>query len=103
MKFIRTIFAIYILMLTIYPCCDKLLSGPINKIENIQKATGNPDNGIDHCSPFCTCSCCSSPVIYQNIFFDFSVLFFPAGKFKVINSDFDSSLHDTIWQPPKLV
>ena len=102
MKFLASILAIYIIVLTISPCCDALISSSVNKVESIQKAADYPHNGIDHCSPFCSCNCCASPILYQTIFFDFNTSFFPTGKFIDLKTEFISTLYASIWQPPEI-
>src|SRR4030042_3276776 len=102
MKFFTSIFVLYILVLTVMPCPDVCSYNSNNLTECIQKAPNNTHNGIDHCSPFCTCSCCASPIFYQNTSFSLCYLIFSGEKFSDFNSDFITSLYTSIWQPHKL-
>lgn len=101
MKFFASILSLYILVLTVIPCCDVWKFSSVNKIENIHKAIDEPSNEIDHCSPFCTCNCCTSPVLYQTAFFNFTVSVFRAEKFKYLRSFYIPSFYASIWQPPE--
>jgi hypothetical protein len=62
MKYLAIIFSLYITLLTLMPCQDgEDISPRIAHTSSIQK----PINGVEHngqeiCTPFCTCSCCST-------------------------------------------
>jgi len=64
MKIFACILSIYVLALTAIPCIDLQYNNDMHKTELAQKSTSG-QNDIDYCSPFCTCSCCASPIIYQ--------------------------------------
>jgi hypothetical protein len=102
MKLFTSIFALYVLVLTVMPCPDLCSYNPKTLTESIKTSPNSTDNGIDQCSPFCTCSCCASTVLDQNTSFSFSCFIFSGEKFSDFNPDFVSSFYTSIWQPPKL-
>ena len=89
-------------MLTAIPCFDVSNDNGLQKTEQSQKTTDNQQNDSDHCSPFCTCYCCVSP-IYNLVLtiqignFSFALKYPCQYQSRII-----SSICATIWQPPKL-
>jgi hypothetical protein len=65
--------------------------------------TGHQHNAGDQCSPFCTCSCCASPVIYQDFNVQFESFSFIE---KSISTEYTSAIFSchlsSIWQPPQI-
>jgi hypothetical protein len=103
MKILSSIFALYILILTVMPCVDVLRDLPVNMAELTQSKTDIHHYEYDCCSPFCTCDCCTSRVVRNdNImqFFRSSVIIVCV---TVYSSTYYSSFLINIWHPPKLV
>ena len=102
MKFIAILLSVYILVLTTIPCVDKPED---TQLPNTVLAAANHsawDQDIDHCSPFCTCNCCSSPKIQQDIVMDFnSYQFFQANSTEYFMVSVTPHVA-VIWQPPRL-
>lgn len=105
MKFLSFIMAFLVLTLSIMPCADNnsLVSEGKVKSELSKSPQQHSDTEQDHCSPFCTCSCCSS----------FSINHFFAVV--TVTSNYESNTTSSflpsdltgiafpIWQPPQLV
>jgi len=104
MRLVACILSIYIMVLIAIPCVDRPEDNHLQKTE----IGGNARNGHQHhdgdqCSPFCTCNCCATPVIYQ----DFNVQF---DSFSVIeqriSTEYTSAIFSShlssIWQPPQI-
>jgi amino acid permease len=103
MKIFVHILSVYILALIIMPCNEVPHDRDLHQNGLSQNSTDSHQNNTKHCSPFCTCFCCASPIVYQT----FSIL---AQSFPLIQkqypeykSGFVSSLHYTIWQPPEII
>ena len=58
MRIIAFILSFVVLALTAVPCIDKLEENCLQKQEVSQEASHSHQDGLDHCSPFCTCQCC---------------------------------------------
>jgi len=101
MKYFAVLLSIYIVFLTVLPCIDKPENTLMQKTVISGQHTSNPQLDADHCSPFCSCNCCSSPKIQQEAGIDFSIqaifLHVVPEKFLPIVS----TPHSQIWQPPQ--
>lgn len=109
MKFFSVIFALYILILSCLPCGDthdcKVLDNGKETFAQIDHHDHREDT--ESCSPFCTCACCSSTVVfsfqYPVSITDYTSSFFPQCKRIIIENDaFASNIYGNIWQPPKI-
>lgn len=63
MKILTLILSIYVLVLTAIPCVDVPKENSMNKYELTNTSSDQHENDTDHCSPFCTCDCCVSPIL----------------------------------------
>jgi hypothetical protein len=103
MKFIATILAIYILALVAVPCVDQPEDRIVQKMQITQNPADNHQNDCDQCSPFCTCDCCVSPIIWQNLIVSLDSFSILLGCFSPeYSSAFVSCYSGSIWQPPQL-
>jgi hypothetical protein len=102
MKTAAYILSFIVVALTAAPCLDEPQDNTLAQTEISQHPSHNHANEADHCSPFCTCMCCASPVIYTAGNFSISLLSFVTRNFVVYKSDFDPAPSSSIWQPPKL-
>lgn len=100
-KFFAYILSVYVLVLTAIPCIDEPKDYALHKIELSNTTSDNDENHKDHCSPFCTCDCCVSPII-NNSTFQVAITRFSQELISEYTISFISSLFTTIWQPPKL-
>ncbi len=102
MKLFAFILSCYILFLTALPCIDKPEDTTMDDSGLSKLPADNHSNDSDHCSPFCSCSCCVTPVIYQvysielECFFQVEAHYFEFEPIAVLSPT------SNIWQPPKL-
>lgn len=102
MKITACILSFIVVVLTAMPCMDKPQDNTLTKTEIAGQTNETHHTDTDHCSPFCTCMCCASPVIYSAGNFSVLVHGFITNNFPVYKSDFDPAPLSSIWQPPKL-
>jgi hypothetical protein len=102
MKIFAAILSLYILVLTVIPCIDEPEGNNIAKIELSQKSTEQQQSINDHCSPFCTCDCCVSPVIYLDYIVETENFLFFHKIYPVYQIKYNSSHYTSIWQPPRI-
>lgn len=102
MRLFAIILSIYITALTAIPCFDKPQDNSLVKTEIAPLTTGNHQQEVDHCSPFCTCNCCSSPKIQQEIVLDFNCSRIVPFYFAENTPTFVSATVGAIWQPPRI-
>ncbi|MEZ5037892.1 MAG: hypothetical protein R2760_10445 [Chitinophagales bacterium] len=108
---VRLIFfllAVHIIFLSATPCSD--LSTYLAK-ESIQKTTSNSHENHGHhddCSPFCSCTCCTTGTIAQSNYNSKAILsdsfnsYTDLIKVPSTEMNFISIFYGDIWQPPKI-
>ncbi len=102
MKFLAAILSIYVLVLTLLPCVDVPTDNLLHKTELTKASTEKHTDDGDHCSPFCTCQCCASPMVSHFQMFNFQTATILEQRiFSYHNLDYTSPFY-SIWQPPKL-
>lgn len=101
MKAFASILSLYILFLTALPCVDKPDSCDLQATV-LSIPQGNHVQDVDHCSPFCTCNCCSSPKIQEDCTVQFN-------SFEILLACISGQVlmpvathTGNIWQPPRL-
>lgn len=104
MKLVAILFGFYMAILAILPCQDKKdIASEIAFHSSIQKAHSGADKcGLETCSPFCICACCSTVRALQQhvvskhlekpVFRIYAELLTPALQQASIS----------IWQPPQI-
>ena len=102
MKLFTTILSVYILVLIALPCIDAPNDISVHKLELNHSAADPHQNETAHCSPFCTCDCCCSPVLHTNTIIQISASTLAEHKYPGYISLFISTLFVSIWQPPKI-
>ena len=102
MKFFAYILSIYVVILTIMPCIDDHSVHVGQNVEFSTQTSDNHQNETDHCSPFCTCTCCASPVVFINNEMQIESFSVTQEHQFEYNSSYSSSEHFGIWQPPKI-
>jgi len=102
MRLIACILSVYILLLSVLPCPDVPEDHVTHTIELTQQAADSHADHTDHCSPFCTCSCCSVPVIYASYGFQFNDFSLLEEHCTVFKPSYISIIQTSIWQPPKM-
>lgn len=104
MRLIASILSVYLMVLIAIPCIDRPEDHHLvnTEIGDTANSTHQHNDG-DQCSPFCTCNCCATPVIYQDFGVRFDCLTFIE---KSISTEYTSvifSCHlSSIWQPPQI-
>ena len=104
-KFFWSIFAIYILLISILPCGDSH-DEHVDKYKTELSANDHSKHNheTESCSPFCHCACCG-----QTLTFPPGIPLIPKGErplaFIKANSIFEQRFNATyfanIWQPPQ--
>lgn len=102
MKVIAYILSIYVLVLIAIPCADKPDDSLLHKPEITQGSSSGHQQDMDHCSPFCVCSCCASPVVLLFYAFPADNLLSVQLDFPELIPDFHSTTLNSVWQPPRL-
>lgn len=107
MKYFWIIFSIFIMYLSISPCCD---SGDCKNVsESHQTFNSQNENHEQHhqdaCSPFCICSCCGNHLVNINFVSRqaIHIVFVELKERKITpyTFQFTSDFEANIWQPPK--
>lgn len=106
MTWLKTIFPLYLLILTCMPCadnCDDKVMQPTQATISANNTHSHNDKQKESCSPFCTCDCCSIRVSAPTLLsFTTNVVIVPITKqFSNYAFSFQTVLHN-IWQPPQL-
>lgn len=61
MKWLNILICLYMIILAIMPCQDRDDAGVIVNTVSVQQSHENDEKaGKEICTPFCTCSCCST-------------------------------------------
>jgi hypothetical protein len=102
MKIFACILSLYVVALTAIPCIDATEDMMLQHTDQTHQTTNEHQNDTGHCSPFCTCYCCASPIIYQACTAYISGILLSQKHHAGYSTACVSSLPDTIWQPPKL-
>ena len=102
MKVFTFIFSLYILVLVAIPCIDKPANTTLQKLEAPQSSHNSQDQESDHCSPFCTCSCCATFSIQEDNYVLFNSFSYLLAQFSEHPTSSASFHFSSIWQPPKI-
>ena len=102
MKIFAFILSFYILALTALPCIDVPEDNNLDMNKVSQNTSDGHTNDSDHCSPFCSCSCCVTPVIHQVYSIDFKCFYLVEEYHSEFRTFSVSSPAPIIWQPPKI-
>jgi len=104
MKILYLILALYVLLLSVRPCCieedctDEDLSTKTEQTSNHNQ--GNDCNG--NCAPFLSCGNCTGfncPTVSYPLTHPTTL---ESSQLQVYQSSFSSGFHFAIWQPPKI-
>ncbi|KAB2912960.1 MAG: DUF6660 family protein [Bacteroidota bacterium] len=105
MKYVLIILSIYLFSLSCIPCSDnKECDIIVSSLQNIGGMEHDEHNHTsESCTPFCTCSCCSTVAPCNTIArFQFVQNTTPDIVYPVLGDNFYSQYFNTIWQPPKI-
>lgn len=88
------------------PCSDMHNScNAKNNLTNKETSHNHDSDSDDHCSPFCTCSCCSSTVSFIPITtfqIEQTIVFGDSSPHLLLDDAIKSNFFGNIWQPPKI-
>ncbi len=101
MRVFACILSFYIMVLTALPCIDKPEDQTMQKTAISAKTSNGFQQDIDLCSPFCTCNCCSSPKIQQEVVTEFSCSRVIPVHYAENSPSFVSAPPAVVWQPPR--
>ncbi|SHG61781.1 DUF6660 family protein [Pedobacter caeni] len=106
MRFANWFLSLVILALCITPCADVLGNNLQANTTSISNISSNKDNtehqGLDTCSPFCVCACCSTPTFTK---VQVTFLYLPLPAQRTYAEFVDGNIKTasiSIWQPPQL-
>ncbi|MBK5285430.1 MAG: hypothetical protein JJE25_08490 [Bacteroidia bacterium] len=101
-KIIAGLLAVHMLTLVLMPCNDSCDSQQHQTATIVQGAQEHHEQDNDICSPFCTCSCCSSLITlaYQTELKTFVPV--AANAFSGFDKFFNSVFSADCWQPPRI-
>ena len=98
------ILAIYILVLALMPCSDKLEFCNGSEVSHsILDPHGHDhhDHEGDECTPFCACACCGSLLTFQAKYLDLDFITFISTKCEFyFLSDYSHGYVKGVWHPP---
>jgi hypothetical protein len=103
MKIFAYVISFYILILNATPCIDVSYDNTLQKVELIKNITDNHQKETGHCSPFCLCNCCASPIIYQTFSVQYNYISLAQKFYSEYKSAFVSFNFPIIWEPPKII
>ena len=101
--FLTAFLSAYLLILMILPCNDAHAQTE-TVFETQFSQVSQAEHHEDFCTPFCICSCCTTPIIVQSMTV-FEVSYFE-NQFTQLPSFYKSiisNFYGSIWQPPQLV
>lgn len=102
-KYLSCILYFYTLMLGLIPCCDYDLQQDEDNME-ISHNEKHEHEGLDFCSPFCTCQCCQVGAMQ----FHLGMIVFNNPNVRVLRQNFfyienkGNDLALSILQPPRV-
>ncbi|WP_462265655.1 DUF6660 family protein [Mucilaginibacter sp.] len=101
MKVLCYIFSVMVIVLSLIPCQEDAINNATKTVSSIHQTV--PVRNIpDACSPFCTCSCCTTPTTAQIQMFSFDIpltgetLYFEHLPGLLVQRDL------SVWQPPQI-
>ncbi len=104
MKFFALIMSVWLLILFCLPCGDSRECNG-QRVTTISPNTNHQlhKRGIEHCTPFCSCSCCSISVSCSSILtYIIAKKVFVREKYSDYSTPFCKEVSHAIWQPPKI-
>lgn len=103
MKSFIYIFSCYLLFLSLIPCSDEAYAATKDEVKiSVRILDAHSEHGLDSCTLFCQCSCCSASVIAQyNTKANTRILKEDVLRFYFTDLFLSPYAHN-IWQPPQL-
>lgn len=101
-RLLAFILSLYVLVLISIPCVECHDEYALAKTEMAHAAGGSHHHEADHCSPFCTCNCCSMPVVYLVTAIQLCCYVVHLQPYQEYRTSKVSTPTFSIWQPPQL-
>ncbi|MHB1106390.1 MAG: DUF6660 family protein [Lutibacter sp.] len=102
MKIIAIIISIITITFSALPCDDDVNLND-QQLTSISQSSNNDNGGIDLCSPFCICICCTGVVLEPTIQRDILISEIPAKELNTgYIASFTSNSLTLISQPPQV-
>jgi len=103
MKLVAIILSIVTLTLSAIPCDDEVVFESEQSTSISQDSDHSNHNGIDLCSPFCSCVCCASITLEPKILNGALISGIPSKKIRTFYvASFNSNYLSQIYQPPQV-
>ena len=103
MKILAFILSVYMMWLTTIACVDVPQDNTLHKIElTNQNQHNHQQNDNDQCSPFCSCNCCATSVIFHANIIQLHCFSSIEQQYFTTFAGFFSDPLASIWQPPKI-
>ena len=100
-KILANVLWVYLLTLLVLPCNDTCGSDSHVQPITLEQAQDHHEEENNLCTPFCTCSCCATPVLVGHLQeLELNVAEF--ARHSDYSHSFFSSYSHSIWQPPKI-
>jgi len=102
--FLTAFLSAYLLILMVLPCNDA--HAQTKDVSQTQFSQVQADqHHEDFCTPFCICSCCTTPIIVTQPAVIFEVSYYENFQTRTISfyKSIISNFYGSIWQPPQLV
>jgi hypothetical protein len=102
MKLLAYILSFYVVLLTLMPCVDLPQDNRLHQQEMTAQTGTTHQDCQDVCSPFCTCNCCSVPVVCVAAKTEIKGTSAEPRRFSSYLPASEFNHYCSIWQPPKL-
>lgn len=99
---ISFLFVCYMMFMVFIPCADACGIESHEQSVSMETSKDHHQEHLDLCSPFCSCSCCSTQVTVSplsNLEITKNAI---SRSFISIDTPFHHALYFSIWQPPKI-
>ncbi|WP_410479382.1 DUF6660 family protein [Pedobacter gandavensis] len=104
MKIVNWLIVIIILVMNFVPCKDMNNSraSVTNRISKTIADDNHSKSDLDSCSPFCSCSCCNTPIPINQVVHIKTISLILKKEYVDLYSANAASVSLSIWQPPQL-
>jgi hypothetical protein len=100
MRIVALILSFIVLALTAVPCIDKHEDDCLQKQEISKDVNHSQHDGLDHCSPFCTCQCCQAS-FFVPMRTSFAALTTSVNSFRTTSATPENLYIFEFYNPPK--
>ncbi|WP_394342460.1 DUF6660 family protein [Mucilaginibacter limnophilus] len=103
MKFLYLILSVYVLMLSVIPCCTNDICNKVVVEQANIKNGYNTNSNCAACSPFYCCVSCTGFVVLPETIQYATIVTVITGQYSLYPTSSVKDLPLPIWQPPRLV